>query len=229
MPIAKSIDPTAAELELKRRGRRRLVGAATIGVVAVVVLPMIFDSEPKRTEVAKQQIEVQIPPKEGLPPLAAPVSPPAAAQSGAAKASVDATPAVNTALAPVDTATKAEPSKPAPKPEPKSEPKLEPKPEPKSEPKSAAKVVTPSTAKAPDEAMSGFVIQLGAFKDADNAKAVVTRMQEAKLPVFTDTIQVKSGSVVRVRVGPFASKDKAEGALAQVKLAGIDGKIVPLP
>src|SRR5215510_10271580 len=32
---------------LKRRGRRRLVGAIALVLAAVIVLPMVFDSEPK--------------------------------------------------------------------------------------------------------------------------------------------------------------------------------------
>jgi len=30
-------------------------------------------------------------------------------------------------------------------------------------------------------------------------------------------------------VGPFPTKEIADGALVQVKLAGVDGKVVPLP
>src|SRR3954467_7930988 len=33
---------------LKRRGRRRLVGAVALGLLAVVGLPMVFDPEPRR-------------------------------------------------------------------------------------------------------------------------------------------------------------------------------------
>jgi DedD protein len=32
---------------LKRRGRRRLVGAVALALLAVIVLPMVFDQEPK--------------------------------------------------------------------------------------------------------------------------------------------------------------------------------------
>jgi len=32
---------------LKRRGRRRLVGAIALVLAAVIVLPMVFDSEPR--------------------------------------------------------------------------------------------------------------------------------------------------------------------------------------
>ena len=34
---------------LKRRGRRRLVGAVALVLLAVIVLPMVFDPEPRRT------------------------------------------------------------------------------------------------------------------------------------------------------------------------------------
>jgi cell division septation protein DedD len=34
---------------LKRRGRRRLVGAIALVLAAVIVLPMVFDSDPRGT------------------------------------------------------------------------------------------------------------------------------------------------------------------------------------
>ena len=43
---------------LKRRGRRRLVGAVALVLLAVIVLPMVFDPEPKGTVVP---VEVRIP------------------------------------------------------------------------------------------------------------------------------------------------------------------------
>ena len=227
MPTAKSPDPSAAELELKRRGRRRLVGAVTIGVVAIVVLPMVFDSEPKRKETARQEIEVKVPPKDGLPPLAPPIAPPSS--------STVASPAVVPPVAAVasTTTTPAEAIIPTaksalPKVEPKALALKAGKPT-KAEPSA---IVSSETAQPPNVAApvkDGFVIQIGAFKDADNAKAVVARMKEAKLPVFTDAIPVKTGNVTRVRVGPFSTKEQADSALAQVKLAGVDGKVVPHP
>ena len=74
----------------------------------------------------------------------------------------------------------------------------------------------------------GFVVQLGVFSDADNAKQAIGKVKEAKLPVYTESIPIKSGTATRVRVGPFSTREKADAALAQVKLAGGDGKIVPL-
>jgi DedD protein len=244
MPTANPPELTAAELELKRRGRRRLIGALTMGLLAIVVLPMIFDSEPRRKQAARQEIEVQIPPKDGLPPLPTPVAPAATAVEAAAKDSgkVGDKSSPSALVAPADVATAkvsagdqeksgktkldavaAPPTRPAPA---KLEPKVEVAP-----PLATSTTPPPISAKqpSPPAAMAGFVIQLGAYKDADNAKALVARMKELKLPVFTDVLPVKTGTVTRVRVGPFLSKEKADGALAQVKLAGVDGKVVPLP
>ena len=49
---------------LKRRGRRRLVGAVALVLAAVIVLPMVFDPEPKRADVA---VSVRIPGENDTP------------------------------------------------------------------------------------------------------------------------------------------------------------------
>jgi DedD protein len=118
---------------------------------------------------------------------------------------------------------KAEPAPALPKAEPPKKvepPKAVAKLEPKAEPAPAAKAAAPK---------QGFVVQVGAFKDADNAQQIAAKAKELKLPVYTDTVATSTGSVTRVRVGPFATREKADSALVQVKLSGADGKIVPLP
>jgi len=231
-PASAKPDLSATELELKRRGRRRLIGAFTLGLLAIVFLPMLFDSAPKKDQANSREIAIQVPPKEGLPPLPAPTP-------------STAPPAV--ATTPTPTPTPAPPSAPltastaSPAPTPPLATTAIAKPEMKVEPKSAAPAATPAPVaksatlppiaapvKEPPLPKQGFVVQIGAFKDAANAQQIVASMKEAKLPVFTDSIATSGGSVTRVRVGPFASKEKADSALAQVKLAGADGKIVPL-
>jgi DedD protein len=216
-------DVSATELELKRRGRRRLIGAITIGLLAFVFLPMIFDSEPKRSgqTTKPQNISVLIPAKEGQPALAAP--------SAAPPASVT-TPVNNTEASPADPgpvkpgageAAKVAMLPPEPvvaasesvKPAKKAD-------KPEKNPKAEVSAVP--------AAKSGFVVQLGVFADADNAKLAVAKVKEAKLVVYTESIPIKTGNATRVRVGPFSTREKADAALAQVKLAGADGKIVPL-
>lgn len=235
MASPKAVEISAAELEIKRRGRRRLIGAVTIGLLAIIFLPMIFDSAPgpnkSATKSGSQEISIQIPPKEGLPPLLAPstTSSIAIAPKAASVASPVAAPPV-ALVAPVEQkpATVSIPA-PVPDPAPKIVAKVEPvkpekKPEPVAQPPKPAEV----KAKAEAETKQGFVVQVGAFKDVENTKQIVAQAKTAKLPVYTDTVATSNGTVTRVRVGPFSTKQKADAALAQLKLSGSDGKIVPL-
>src|SRR4051812_22956013 len=62
---------------LKRRGRRRLVGAVALVLLAVVVLPMVFDPEPRRPA---PPVNVRIPGEDdtAFAPKLAPAAKPAA-------------------------------------------------------------------------------------------------------------------------------------------------------
>src|SRR5438270_5956038 len=60
---------------LKRRGRRRLVGAVALVLLAVIVLPMVFDPEPKSTQTP---VTVRIPAESDAPPFAPKAAPKAA-------------------------------------------------------------------------------------------------------------------------------------------------------
>ncbi len=208
MASIKSPELSATEIELKRRGRRRLIGAATIGLLGIVFLPMIFDGEPRRSPAGstlkKQEISVQVPSKEGQPTLATPTAAGATAKAPVGpvtQTTGDVAPPAPVVKLPVATvATAIEKAQPAAKP-----------------PVAAAEI-----------AKKGFAVQLGVFADADNAKLTVAKMTDAKLPVYSESIPIKSGTATRVRIGPFASRESADAALVQIKLAGSDGKIIPL-
>jgi len=63
---------------LKRRGRRRLVGAIALVLLAVIVLPMVFDPEPRPVP----PVSVRIPGEDDTPfkPKAVPPKPEAATE-----------------------------------------------------------------------------------------------------------------------------------------------------
>jgi len=83
---------------LKRRGRRRLVGAIALVLLAVIVLPWIFDQQPRQTP----PVSVRIPSQDETPFTPKPVPKPAPVE------------AVKPAPVP-------EPAKPAPAPAPVAE------------------------------------------------------------------------------------------------------------
>ncbi len=207
------------ELQLKKRARRRLVGAIVLVTVVAVVLPMILDSEPQPVN---QNINIQIPsPDAGvLSAKPAPLKP-------ADKPAVVVAPAATEAVLP-----KAEPKtavKPGIKPELKVEPKA-----PAAAP---AKPVTksPAVAKTTDQAQEktktptagGFVIQVVALADTAKARELQAKISASGLKAYTEVVQTAKGPVTRVRVGPYASREAAEKGREQLQRLQLDGKVIP--
>jgi DedD protein len=198
---------------LKRRGRRRLVGAIALVLAAVIVLPMVFDSAPKQ---APPPVSVRIPSEDdaGFKPKVTPTvpaQPPVAAKPAApAPAPVvpeKAEPKAEEA-APAK-AVAAEPAKPIAKPPAKAEePKAAPKPAP-----AAAEKARAQSALAGEQ----YYVQVGAFTEPSG---VFERLKAAKIPYYTEPVATKTGKVVRVRAGPFASREAAQKILDQLKGLG---------
>lgn len=209
------------ELQLKKRARRRLVGAIVLVTAVAVVLPMILDSEPKPVT---QSINIQIPsPEAGV--LSAKPAPLKPAEKPAIAAPAVAEPA------PPKAETKTEP-KPEIKPEAavitKAEPKVAPTPQaaPESAPaKPASKAESAVKTKAP--ASGAFVIQVAALSDAARAKELQAKIAGGGLKAYTEVVQTATGPVTRVRVGPYASREAAEKARPALQRLQLDGKVIP--
>ena len=176
---------------LKRRSRRRRVGAVALVLAAVIVLPMVFDSEPRSPA---PPVSVRIP-GEGDTPFApkVPAKPPAKAPAKAE------TP-------------KAEVPKPvAVRPPEKEVPKIKPAPK----PPSAAERARAEAALA--GAGPQYFVPVGAFA---NPESVIAKLKTAKIPYYTEDLAIASGKVTRVRAGPYSSKDAAEKTAERLKGLG---------
>ena len=91
-------------------------------------------------------------------------------------------------------------------------------------PKLPAKKVEPPAkkAEAPVVVAEQYIVQVGAFA---NPQPVVAKLDEAKVPYYTEQIQK---NLTRVRAGPFASRDDAQKALEQLKALGFrPGAVTP--
>ncbi len=193
---------------LKRRGRRRLVGAIALVLAAVIVLPMVFDSEPKGSA---PPVSVRIPGEDdtGFTPKVTPKSP-ALPELKAVEKVVAKT---------VEKAPEALPEKAAPPPAEKPAPKIE-------ITVTKAKPPAPPVAeqKRAEAALTGavggeqFIVPAGAYADPTG---VVEKLKEAKVPYYTESLAIKGGTVTRVRAGPFASREAAEKAFEQLKGLGL--------
>lgn len=81
----------------------------------------------------------------------------------------------------------------------------------------------------PAAGASAWLVQAGSFVEEANAKALVEKLRQNKLPAFAETVRGSTGKVTyRVRIGPEPDKAKAEQALRQLEsVAGIRGYLVP--
>jgi len=209
------------ELQLRKRARRRLIGAIVLVTAVAVALPMVLDSEPNP---ASQEVNIKIPsPDSGAfalkaaPAIPAPqanpaLKPPAAAEKPDARPVQSPPPAAEPKPAPV--AVVKETAKPAEKQEAAQAPAKAP----------ALKETAPKSAKA----TSGqFVVQVVALSDAAKAKQMRQQISDAGIKSYTEVVKTAKGDVTRVRAGPFATREAAEKAQKQLAAIGLNGKVVP--
>jgi cell division septation protein DedD len=65
----------------------------------------------------------------------------------------------------------------------------------------------------PYEAAPRFIVQVGAFEQDSKAKEVRAKLEKAGIKTYTHIAQTKEGKRIRVRVGPFATKEEAQKTL----------------
>ncbi|WP_265948420.1 SPOR domain-containing protein [Dechloromonas sp. A34] len=229
-----------AQLQLKKRARRRLVGAVAFVSVVAVVLPTVMDHEPRQ---AVQDVEIRIPgqdekpfaPKFAVSPVEKSVEKPA--DAAVAKPAADVSEAKPVAQ---PTARVAEPTKdkPADKPVVKSE-KTPEKPAPKpadkaaekpvakeGDAKRAAAILAGQAAEAKPAAKSGeFLVLIGAFSNEANVKNLKAKLSEQGIKTFSEPLDTPQGKKTRVRAGPFASREAADKALEKMQRIGVSGVV----
>ncbi|MDP1733254.1 MAG: SPOR domain-containing protein [Sulfuritalea sp.] len=221
-------------MQLKKRARRRLVGAVALALFAVIVLPMVMDREPRPSS---QDIQVRIPSQDstGLASKIIPGKPaatpmPAPEPKPAVELKAEPAPALAPVLPPVaPAAVKAAPAAtPVPAAKPAAKPVEKPAaPEKKIEPAEKPVAIPAADAKPIVDGSGQWVVQLGAYKEAANVKLLLSKLKGVGVPAYTEKLDSPQGPRTRVRAGPFASQDAAEKARAKIKIIGVDGPVAP--
>jgi cell division protein FtsN len=114
---------------------------------------------------------------------------------------------------PVPTPTLAKKAKPA-------EVESQRKTEPKAQPVKAEKPAKPAKVAKP------YFVNVGLFAVAENAERAHARLLDARLPSVLTELKSAKGQQIRVRVGPFASKQDAKNAVEKIKALQLDAVIV---
>jgi DedD protein len=224
------------QITLKKRARRRLVGAVALLTFIVIALPMVFDKESKPLS---RDISVQIPNPDSSEfqhkMVPTPPSVPLSLPSTSAPAPSTAAPAASPAPAPTPPPTAQAMPVPAPPPlksapaQSKSVP-AQPKAAPE-QPKPANPPVAdnsrPVPAAAPAQAVAkssppkgGWMVKLGTYSDANNAKRFEAKLTSAKVKFHADPVDTDKGNGTRFWAGPYADRAAAEKARDKIRKSG---------
>ena len=259
--------------ELRRRARRRLLGAVVLALAAAVLIPMLLESDPKPLG---EDVSVRIPavdngkfvnrlsdkggkanandapkgesakdsakdtakdtgkdtgkdtakeamrtesPKAGQSPAdtaAAPTNVPAPKKSIAqAEQKMLGTPAkIPAAVSSAPAAIAPAPAAVAPAPAAL---------QPTAAAPSSASAPTATTLASNDAPRVGFSVQLAAFADDKGANSLANKLKRAAYPAYTEPLTTSKGTLWRVRVGPYPTRDDATVVRDKLKSEGFSG------
>jgi len=208
----KNADSLAAQSldTLRRQARHRLIGATVLVLLAVIGFPLVFDTKPR--EVAAD-IRIDMPDKDVVRSSQAPTPPP----------SIVPTPApVPDAEVPTE--------KKAAEVVPKAV--VPPSVMPEKVQQAMAKeeeVPTndPNIEKSADSAPR-FIVQVGAFAEEKKSNEVRSKLEKAGIKTYTHIAQTKEGKRIRVRVGPFATKEEAQKTADKIKSLQLSASVLTI-
>jgi DedD protein len=255
---ALSNSPAESVEVIRTRARHRLMGSVVLVLGAVVGLPLLFDSQPRPVAIDTPIVipdrnqaapltsssisAATVTSKERAVPEPLPTTTELAA---APKTSMNNAAGLDPheEVVTKDTKTELKPeikpeANPEPKPEPKVEPKTEPKKDVKAETKPEVKEGAKDSAKAKalhegkDSPKSGeavrSVVQVGAFADLAKAKEARAKLESAGFKTYTQEVETKDGKRIRVRVGPFATKEEADKTAEKIRKLNLQTSVLKL-
>lgn len=185
-----------AENALKRSAQRRLIGAIALALVTVVVLPMIFDTEPPPLS---DDVEIVVPSRD----LPVPVGVSDVKPSPAAVASLPVAVSSPTVVSPASASAPA-PARQAPAPA------LAPTP------------VHQALDAAKGAQSAPTFLQLGVFSNQSGAQSLAQRVGGAG---FTVNV-VEDDGRYKVRCGPFSAKAAAQTMQGALRAKGFNAVVV---
>jgi DedD protein len=222
---------------LKRRARRRLVGAIVLVLFAIVILWNVLDSDPPaRLEARHINVISEISSASQATAIVPPMAPPPIILPSDAlpgnlleSTNVSAVAESSAHLPAIMTPEIAL----APKPEkPPEAVKAQIKPEKKSQrdPRRILEGLDEGGESdiplRSQEQAKHYYIQVASYSDAAAAQATVDKLKVAGVRTNTEKIKTDQKTLIRVQVGPYASKASAQAALKKMQLQGMNGILV---
>jgi DedD protein len=85
-----------------------------------------------------------------------------------------------------------------------------------------------SSDKAEPAAGGRFVVQIAAYADMSPARDMRQRLEKLGLKSYLQTVEINGATRIRVRVGPYPSREEADKAAETIKAAGLPAAVLTL-
>jgi len=217
----------------RQQARRRLLGAVVLLGVGIIGFPLVFQTQPRPIPV---DIPIEIPNRDKVAPMGAgasvaeapaqvpPVQEPPVqvppvlgeAPSGKAAPTAVAAEASKLATAPVEVEVLPPSRTEAVGPTGKETQK------------DTQKDAQKDTQRDTDKDRGRFVVQAGSYTDVDAVREVRNKLERMGLKTYTQAAVIEGVTRVRVRVGPFNSKQEAQDVQNKIKAAGVAASLLQL-
>lgn len=211
------------ELMLKKRARRRLVGAIALVILMIVMLPQILQDRAITPQQESIKITMSEPSVDTLP----------SAIDTNSKVTASSDPIQPESIANTETQQHADGASGQNSPSDVAS--------------SQVSLVTPSTKeqtvnlvqsnipteiqnpdskKTENKIVQNLAVQIGVYADAANAKRIQDQLKQAGFATQIEKIKTAKGESIRLRVGTYSARSEAQLALDKVKGLGLPGIIV---
>ncbi len=168
--------------------KHRIVGAIVLVALVVIIVPMILsEREPPPADIKGER---EVP-----------------ASTATSETKVLVTPVPVAEIRPKEGSEAAKPVTPA-----ESKPKAESKPAATKKPEPA-----PEKTAAETKIEDGWMVQVGTFSNTQNAVRLRDKLKRLGHSVHTETVTLGGKKALRLRVGPFADRARADKAQAQIR------------
>ena len=218
---ALSNTPAESVEVIRKRARHRLMGSVVLVLGAVVGLPLLFDSQPRPVAI---DTPIVIPDRNQVAPLTAAVTPKTSTVKEPTPVQADPAPPETAVVSKSAVANSAglDPNEEVVTKTSKPEPKVEAKPEVKTDAKPDGKDASKS------EQSVRSVVQVGAYAELAKAREVRAKLESAGFKTYTQEVDTKDGKRIRVRVGPFPSKEEAEKTAEKIRKLNLQTSVLKL-
>jgi DedD protein len=202
---------------MERALKERIIGAVILVIFVVLVVPIFLDGPPADGDIVSER--VLLPGQEGQNTNTVVLD----------RERSDPIPAASSSDVDADKPVAAD-----------SEPNITPSPSPavqqKTDQTPAAREATEApakqaatTAKSAQSTTGMWAVQLGSFSNKQNAEKLAADLRKQGYAAFLSQLQIDSGQLHRVRIGPQKDRQSAEAMAARLLKVGHKGQVLPHP